>query len=117
MPGVGIFDIVDDYFPIHNPSNTSHSPFFKSCSENFPLKELVRTRELPRAIAERKVYENELKNISEDKNKILRKIELILRARKKGKEKIENVGYVYVFSNASYPKNTYKIGYFRTYVR
>ena len=30
--------------------------------------------------------------------------------RKKGKEKIENVGYVYVLSNKSLPLNTYKIG-------
>ena len=38
-----------------------------------------------------------------------RKIELILRARKKGREKMENVGYVYVLYNDAYP-NTYKIG-------
>ena len=35
---------------------------------------------------------------------------LILRARKTGKEKMENVGYVYVLSNKSLPSNTYKIG-------
>jgi len=39
-----------------------------------------------------------------------RRIELILRARKKDKEKTENVGYVYVLSNQSLPPNTYKIG-------
>jgi hypothetical protein len=39
-----------------------------------------------------------------------RQIELTLRARKKGKEKMENVGYVYVLSNQSLPPNTYKIG-------
>ena len=37
-------------------------------------------------------------------------MELILRGRKKGKEKMENVGSVYVFSNKSLPPNTYKIG-------
>ena len=36
-------------------------------------------------------------------------IELILRARKKGEEKLENVGYVYVLSNEAY-SNIYKIG-------
>ncbi len=39
-----------------------------------------------------------------------RQIELILRGRKKDKEKTENVGYVYVLSNKSLPPNTYKIG-------
>ena len=39
-----------------------------------------------------------------------RRIELILRVRKKEKEKTENVGYVYVLSNKSLPSNTYKIG-------
>ena len=39
-----------------------------------------------------------------------RRIELILRGRKKEKEKTENVGYVYVLSNKSLPPNTYKIG-------
>ena len=38
-----------------------------------------------------------------------RQIELILRGRKKEKEKIENVGYIYVLSNKAYPK-IYKIG-------
>lgn len=42
-------------------------------------------------------------------NKNNRQIELIIRARKKGKEKMENVGYVYVLSNEAYP-NIYKIG-------
>ena len=42
--------------------------------------------------------------------KFLRKIELATRAKKKGKEKMENVGYVYVLSNESLPPNTYKIG-------
>ena len=42
------------------------------------------------------------------KNK--RKMELILRARKREKEQTDNVGCVYVFSNKSLPKNTFKIG-------
>ena len=42
--------------------------------------------------------------------KEIRKYELVLRARKKGKEKTENVGCVYIFSNKSLPPNTYKIG-------
>ena len=41
--------------------------------------------------------------------KILRRIELTIRAKKKGKEKMINVGYVYVLSNEAYP-NIYKIG-------
>ena len=39
-----------------------------------------------------------------------RQIELILRGRKKDKEKAENLGYIYVLSNKSLPPNTYKIG-------
>jgi len=39
-----------------------------------------------------------------------RDIELILRRKKKAKEKDINIGSVYVLSNKSYPKNTYKIG-------
>jgi len=61
-----------------------------------------------RAVPSKEHY-NYLKIITEDCDKALRKIELILRARKKGKEKMENVGYVYVLSNETYP-NTYKIG-------
>ena len=51
----------------------------------------------------------ELNSFIEKTDKELRKIELIQRARKKGKEKIENIGYVYVLSNKAYPK-IYKIG-------
>lgn len=39
-----------------------------------------------------------------------RQIELILRGRNKDKEKTENIGYVYVLSNKSFPPNTFKIG-------
>ena len=39
-----------------------------------------------------------------------RDIELILRRREKSKAKDDNIGSVYVLSNKSYPKNTYKIG-------
>jgi len=39
----------------------------------------------------------------------LRKLELMLRGKKKSKEKLENKGYVYVLSNKAYP-NIYKIG-------
>ena len=39
-----------------------------------------------------------------------RDIELILRRREKAKEKDINIGTVYVLSNKSYPKDTYKIG-------
>ena len=42
-------------------------------------------------------------------NKMLRKIDLLIRAKTKSKEKIENVGYVYVLSNKAYPE-IYKIG-------
>ena len=57
-----------------------------------------------------KEYYSFYKDINEQHDKALRKIELVLRRRKKGKEKIENVGYVYVLSNKSLPPNTYKIG-------
>ena len=57
-----------------------------------------------------KKYFSFYKNLNEQYDKALRKIELVLRRRKKGKEKIENVGYVYVLSNESLPPNTYKIG-------
>ena len=39
-----------------------------------------------------------------------RQLELIIRGRKKDKEKAENLGYIYVLSNKSLPPNTYKIG-------
>jgi len=39
-----------------------------------------------------------------------RQVELILRGRKKEKEKNENVGHIYVLSNKSFPLNTFKIG-------
>lgn len=49
------------------------------------------------------------KFFKEFNNKMLRKIELLLRSRAKQKEKLENVGYVYVLSNEAYP-GIYKIG-------
>jgi len=49
------------------------------------------------------------KKVIEVLERFLRKIELIQRASIKRKEKIENVGYVYVLSNEAYP-NIYKIG-------
>jgi hypothetical protein len=54
-------------------------------------------------------FMKELNSFIEKTDRELRKIELIQRARKKGKEKIENIGYVYVLSNKAYPK-IYKIG-------
>ena len=48
-------------------------------------------------------------SLIEENTKKARKIELILRARKKGREKMENVGYVYVLENEAYPE-IYKIG-------
>jgi hypothetical protein len=49
------------------------------------------------------------KVFTEFNDKILRKIELLLRSKAKQKEKLENVGYVYVLSNEAYP-GVYKIG-------
>ena len=49
--------------------------------------------------------------IIDENNKLGRRIELILRSRKRSVELAENFNYVYVFSNKSYPKNTYKIGW------
>ena len=60
-------------------------------------------------------YDDEIqfkKNIeikTDELKKNIRKIELILRRRKKQNEKQENYGYVYVLSNQAYP-NIYKIG-------
>ena len=82
-------------FQLNIPKNYS---FFTQSSRNFP-----------KAIAEKLIYEKVFADQNSDYEKILRKIELILRARKKGKEKIENIGYVYVLSNEAY-KNIYKIG-------
>jgi len=45
----------------------------------------------------------------ERNNYLIRKIELLLRSKVKQKEKLENVGYVYVLSNEAYP-GVYKIG-------
>lgn len=53
--------------------------------------------------------QNEIKLKLEDLQKIQRKIELILRARKKSEEKFSNEGYVYVLSNKAFP-NIFKIG-------
>lgn len=50
-----------------------------------------------------------IKKIIEIYEKRNRKIELIQRSRVKRKEKLENVGFVYVLSNKAYP-NIYKIG-------
>ena len=51
------------------------------------------------------------KKIIEENDRIKRIIELILRSRKRSVELAENFNYVYVMSNKSYPKNTYKIGW------
>ena len=40
---------------------------------------------------------------------MLRKIELLIRAKKKSKEKIDNIGFIYVASNQAY-QGVYKIG-------
>ena len=66
-------------------------------------------KRLPRAIAEKSVFQKFFNNENSEHEKILRKIELTLRSIKKGKEKTENVGYVYILSNNAYP-NIYKIG-------
>ncbi len=54
----------------------------------------------------KRIYNIEIESI-ENFN---RDIELILRRRIKAKEKDINIGSVYVLSNKSYPKDTYKIG-------
>lgn len=52
---------------------------------------------------------NSLNEIKDEIEPYARSVELKLRASHKGKEKIENIGYVYVLSNKAYP-NIYKIG-------
>ena len=47
----------------------------------------------------------------EENNKIRRRIELVLRSRKRSVELATNLNSIYVFSNKSYSKNTYKIGW------
>ena len=54
----------------------------------------------------KKIYNVEIESLET----FNRDIELILRRRKKAKEKDINIGTVYVLSNKSYPKDTYKIG-------
>ena len=54
----------------------------------------------------KRIYDIEIESVES----FNRDIELILRRRKKAKEKDINIGTVYVLSNKSYPKDTYKIG-------
>jgi hypothetical protein len=61
------------------------------------------------SILKKDYLNKKLNNFKEFNDKILRKIELLLRSKAKQKEKIENVGYVYVLSNEAYP-GVYKIG-------
>jgi len=49
--------------------------------------------------------------IIDENNKLKRRIELILRSRKRSVELATNLNSIYIFSNKSYPKNTYKIGW------
>ena len=56
-----------------------------------------------------KILEDNLKKAEDICSRYLRKIELLLRSKVKQKEKLENVGYVYVLSNEAYP-GIYKIG-------
>jgi len=51
--------------------------------------------------------------IIDENNKLKRRIELILRSRQRSIELATNLNSIYVFSNKSYPKNTYKIGWTR----
>jgi hypothetical protein len=82
---------------------------YKSLSYPLNIPADIKNIDLPREIAEKSIYEKDINIKNSNHEKRLRKIELILRARKKGKEKIENTGYVYVLSNEAY-KNIYKIG-------
>jgi len=82
---------------------------YKSLSYQLNIPADIKNIDLPREIAEKSIYEKDINIKNSNHEKKLRKIELILRARKKGEEKIENTGYVYVLSNEVY-KNIYKIG-------
>lgn len=78
-------------------------------SLSFKLNIPTGGRNFPKAIAEKSKYQEYIDNLNSDYEKILRKIELTLRSIKKGIEKTENFGYVYILSNDAYP-NIYKIG-------
>ena len=82
---------------------------YKSLSYQLNIPADIKNIDLPREIAEKSIYEKDINIKNSNHEKRLRKIELILRSRKKNTEKIENVGYVYVLSNKAY-ENIYKIG-------
>lgn len=83
----------DNIHAFHNHSNAYSSTSY------FSKPKLIET----------KIYEEKFLIIKEFNIRTLRKIELLLRSKVKQKEKLENVGYVYVLSNEAYP-GIYKIG-------
>tara|TARA_B100000787_G_scaffold156732_1_gene133066 strand:- start:700 stop:1986 length:1287 start_codon:yes stop_codon:yes gene_type:complete len=93
-----------DYVPSSKPDETHHyneSNFMKQ------FLEISKHFDIPYSVKRPSI--NDKKKAIEVLEKFLRRIELIFRASIKGKEKMENVGYVYVLSNEAYP-NIYKIG-------
>lgn len=63
------------------------------------------------ALIERYFYNKFLPLAKEALNRVLRRIILIERVRKRSVELATNLNSIYIFSNKSYPKNTYKIGW------
>jgi hypothetical protein len=80
---------------------------------NDTYKEFLNSYEIdklpPPTILEPEIASVYFSFVKDFNNKMLRKIELLIRAKTKSKAKIENVGYVYVLSNKAYPE-IYKIG-------
>jgi hypothetical protein len=89
--------------------NTTIKDFFKYFSIDDEIIKLNGDLIARAEITEAKFYEEKFLIIKEFNNRVLRKIELLLRSKAKQKEKLENVGYVYVLSNEAYP-GVYKIG-------
>jgi hypothetical protein len=87
--------------------------YISHLSKNPLIQKFLKIREddkyKVRQILDIKILESHLKKAEDICVRYLRKIELLLRSKVKQKEKIENVGYVYVLSNEAYP-GVYKIG-------
>ena len=80
--------------------------FYENCFKNINAE---RKQHHFTKIPSKKYYEDIFLEEEENLNNRLRKIELLQRRLIKSKEKIENIGYVYVLSNNAYP-GIYKIG-------
>jgi len=113
IDGIFSLEIIDNYNAKKKINNGLISadyctPKTKSFFEEY-LKCLYRVKVPVPTILSEKGVKNFYQVRVEYYEKQKRKYELIARRTKKGKEKMDNVGYVYVLSNEAYP-NIYKIG-------